>query len=176
MERRKKIIAFFKELDFQPDISLFDDRLIAQKVVCLLELKGLKLGYPYSLYVRGPYSPDLTKDLYEFTDEFQEFKTETRLNTHELETAGNLNGIFGLKPVLLEVGATYGYYTKRENCDPLEAMKKVKQLKPFYSQAQIAVGVSKAKEFLFEPTVKDLEELRKETEPWQRASLRSMRH
>jgi uncharacterized protein YwgA len=176
MERRKKIIAFFKELDFQPDISLFDDRLIAQKIVCLLELKGLKLGYPYSLYVRGPYSPDLTKDLYEFTDEFWEFKTETRLNTHELETAGNLNGIFGLKPVLLEVGATYGYYTKRENCDPLEALKRVKQLKPFYSQAQIAVGVSKAKEFLFEPTVKDLEELRKETEPWQRAALRSMRH
>ena len=81
MEKRKKIIAIFKEMDFQPDISRFDDRLIAQKIVCLLELKGLKLGYPYSLYVRGPYSPDLTMDLYKFTDEFQELKTESRLNT-----------------------------------------------------------------------------------------------
>jgi hypothetical protein len=176
MERRKKIIALFKEMGFQLNISQFDDRLIAQKIVCLLELKGLKLGYPYSIYVRGPYSPDLTKDLYEFKDEFQEFETETRLNTPEKVAADNLNGIFGLKPVLLEVGATYGYYTEREHCDPFEALKRVKQLKPFYSQAQIAVGVSKAKEFLFEPTAKDLEELRKETEPWQRAALRSMRH
>jgi len=176
MERRKKIIALFKEMDFHLDISKFDDRLIVQKIVCLLELKGLKLGYPYSIYVKGLYSPVLTKDLYEFTDEFQEFKTESHLNNPEKQSADNLNGIFGLKPVLLEVGATYGYYMKRENCDPLEALKRVKQLKPFYSQAQIAVGVSKVKEFLFEPTVKDLEELRKEIEPWQRAALRSMRH
>jgi len=176
MERREKIIALFREMDFQPDISLFDDRLIAQKIVCLLELKGLKLGYPYSIYVRGPYSPDLTKDLFEFTDEFHEFKTETRLDTIESETAGDLHRIFGLRPVLLEVGATYGYYTKRENCDPLEAQKRVKQLKPFYSQAQVTVGISKAKEFLFEPTVMDLEELRNETGPWQRAALRSTRH
>ncbi len=176
MERRKKIIALFKEMDFQLNISKFDDRLIAQKIVCLLDLKGLKLGYPYSIYVRGPYSPDLTTDLFAFTDEFEEFKTESRLNTHEIEAADHLNGIFGLKPVLLEVGATYGHYTQREHCDPFEALKRVKQLKPFYSQAQIAVGVSKAKEFLFEPTAKDLEELRKETEPWQRAALRAMRH
>jgi uncharacterized protein YwgA len=175
MERRKKIIAIFRKLDFQLDISQFDDRLIAQKIVCLLELKGLKLGYPYSIYVRGPYSPDLTMDLYQFTDEFQELKTESRLNSHEKEAADNLNRLFGLKPVLLEVGATYGYYVKRENCNPLEALKRVKQLKPFYSQAQIATGVSKAKEYLFEPTAEDLEELRKETEPWQRAALRSMR-
>lgn len=176
MERRKKIIALFKEMDFQLDISQFDDRLIAQKIVCLLELKGLELGYPFGIYVRGPYSPDLTTDLYAFTDEFEEFKTETRLNTYESGAAGNLKRIFGLKPVLLEVGATYGFYTKQENFGPLEALQRVKQLKPFYSQAQVAVGVSKAKEYLFEPTAQDLEELRKETGPWQRAALRSTRH
>lgn len=175
MERRKKIIAIFGNMDFHLNISQFDDRLMAQKIVCLLELKGLKLGYPYSIYVRGPYSPDLTIDLYQFTDEFQELKTDSRLNSHEKEAADNLNRIFGLKPVLLEVGATYGYYVKREKCNPLEALKRVKQLKPFYSPAHIATGVSKAKEYLFEPTAEDLEELRKETEPWQRAALRSMR-
>ena len=53
MEKRKKVIAFFKELGFEFDISRFDDRLIAQKLVCLLELKGIDLGYSCSLYVRG---------------------------------------------------------------------------------------------------------------------------
>jgi uncharacterized protein YwgA len=174
MEKRKKVIAFFKELGFRFDISQFDDRLVAQKLVCLLELKGIDLGYPCSIYVRGPYSPDLTEDLFEFTHEFENLETGTRLNAAERETAGDLGRIFGLKPVPLEVGATYGYYSLRQNCDPVEALRQVKRLKPFYSEAQIALGISKAKEFLFRPTERDLIELKKETGIWQRASLKSL--
>jgi hypothetical protein len=176
MEKRKKVIAFFKELGFEFDISRFDDRLMAQKLVCLLDLKGIDLGYSCSMYVRGPYSPDLTQDLFGFTREFEMLKTESRLNTDEKETAGELGRIFGLKPVPLEVGATYGYYAMRQNSDPLEALRQVKRLKPFYSEAQIALGISKAKEFLFKPTQKDLENLKKETGIWQRASLKSLEH
>jgi uncharacterized protein YwgA len=174
MEKHKKVIAFFKELGFEFTISRFDDRLIAQKVVCLLDLKGVNLGYPYSIYVRGSYSPNLTEDLFAFTNEFENLETESRLSAAEKETAGDLGRIFGLKPVPLEVGATYGYYSLRQNCNPLEALRQVKKLKPFYSEAQIALGISKAKEFLFRPTEKDLEELKKETGIWQRASLKSL--
>ncbi|MCK9632036.1 MAG: hypothetical protein M0R30_10370 [Methanoregula sp.] len=176
MEKRKKVIAFFKELSFGFDISRFDDRLIAQKLVCLLELNGIDLGYSCSLYVRGPYSPDLTKDLFAFTPEFENQETGSRLNAAEREVAGELGRIFGLRPVPLEVGATYGYYAIRQNCDPLEALRQVKRLKPFYSEAQIALGISKAKEFLYTPSQKDLEELKKETGIWQRASLKSLEH
>ncbi len=172
MEKYKKVIAFFKELGFAFDISRFDDRLIAQKLVCLLELKGIDLGYSCSLYVRGPYSPDLTDDLYAFPAEFAALDTGSRLTPQEKETAGELGRIFGLKPVALEVGATYGYYTLRQGSDPLEAVRQVKRLKPFYSEAQVALGVSKAKEFLFTPTGKDLEALKEETGIWQRASLK----
>jgi len=118
MGKRKNVIAFFKELGFQIDIKRFDHRLVAQKLVCLLELKGIDLGYPCSMYVRGPYSPDLTKDLYEFSDEFGNFQTEYQLSAREKETAKALDTIFGLKPVLLEIGTTYGYYTIREQCSP----------------------------------------------------------
>jgi hypothetical protein len=176
MERHKKVIACFKELGFRFDISAFDDRLIAQKIVCLLELKGIDLGYSCSLYVRGPYSPDLTQDLFAFTREFETLKTNSRFSTDEKETAGELGRIFGLRPVPLEVGATYGYYTLRQNRDPLEASKQVRRLKPFYSEAQIALGISKAKQFLFEPTRKDLEDLKEETGIWQRASLTTLGH
>ncbi len=176
MQRRKKVIAFFKELDFHLDITRFDDRLVAQKLVCLLELKGIDLKYPCSIYVRGPYSPDLTKDLYEFCDEFENYTTETPISTREKEVATQLERIFGMKPILLEVGATYGHYTLREKCTPREALTHVKRLKPFYSEAQVALGISKAKEFLFEPGGKDLAELKKETGIWQRASLKSLEH
>ncbi|MFZ1127666.1 MAG: hypothetical protein WAN78_05480 [Methanoregula sp.] len=174
MEKYRKVIAFFKELGFQFDISRFDDRLIAQKLVCLLDLRGIDLGYSCSLYVRGPYSPDLTQDLYAFTREFETLETGSRLNAAEKEAAGELGRIFGLRPVPLEVGATYGYYALRQGSDPLEAVRQVKRLKPFYSEAQIALGVSKAKQFLFTPTEKDLEALKEETGIWQRASLTSL--
>ncbi len=174
MEKRKKVIAFFRELGFNFDISRFDDRLIAQKLVCLLELKGIDIGYSCSLYVRGPYSPDLTQDLYAHTREFENPESVTRLTPAEKDAAVELGRIFGLKPVTLEVGATYGYYTLRQNSDPLEALRQVKRLKPFYSEAQVALGISKAKEFLFRPTRKDLEDLKKETGIWQRASLKSL--
>jgi len=176
MENWKKLIAFFKELGFEFDISRFDDRLVAQKIVCLLDLKGIDLGYTCSIYVRGPYSPDLTQDLFEFKNEFGNLKTDVRLSAPEKEIAGELRRIFGLKPIPLEVGATYGYYALRQNCDPLEALRQVKRLKPFYSEAQIALGISKAKEFLFKPTQRDLEDLKKETGIWQRASLKSLEH
>jgi uncharacterized protein YwgA len=176
MENRKKVIAFFKELGFEFSIARFDDRLIAQKLVCLLKLKGISLGYPCSIYVRGPYSPKLTEDLFAFTSDFENLKTGSRLSAEEKETAGDLDRIFGLRPIPLEVGATYGYYTIRENCNPLEALRQVKRLKPFYSEAQVALGISKAKEFLFTPTEKDLDELKEETGIWQRASLKTLEH
>lgn len=176
MEKYQKVIALFKELGFRFDIAEFDDRLIAQKLVCLLELKGIDLGYSCSLYVRGPYSPDLTQDLYAFPREFAALDTGSQLTPHEKEMANELGRIFGLKPVSLEVGATYGYYTLRQGSDPLEAVRQVKRLKPFYSEAQIALGVSKAKQFLFTPTQKDLEALKEETGIWQRASLTSREH
>jgi len=173
MEKYQKVIAFFKELGFRFDISSFDDRLVAQKLVCLLELKGVDLGYSCSLYVRGPYPPDLTQDLYAFPNEFATMDTGSRLTSEEKETADDLGRIFGLKPVPLEVGATYGYYTLRQGSDPLEAVRQVKRLKPFYSEAQIALGVSKAKQFLFTPTKNDLDALKEETGIWQRASLKN---
>ncbi len=176
MEKHKKVIAFFKELGFAFDVSRFDDRLIAQKLVCLLEFRGIDLGYSCSLYVRGPYSPDLTLDLYSFTREFETLDTGERLNAKEKEAAGELGRIFGLKPIPLEVGATYGYCAIRQDCDPLEALRQVKKLKPFYSEAQIALGVSKAKEFLYMPSREDLEDLKKETGIWQRASIKSLEH
>jgi len=176
MEKKAKIIACFKELRFKFDKKNFTHRLIAQKIACLLDLKGIHLGYPWNIYVRGPYSPELTKDLFEHSDEFSQFVTEASLTEKESAIVKNLNDIFKLKPVLLEIGSTYGYFIKHSQCSPSEAIKLVKRLKPFYSESDIAIGISKAKEFLFEPTTEDLNELRRETEAWQRASLSSLRN
>lgn len=42
----------------------FDERLICQKKIYLLQSLGTDLGYTYNWYVRGPYSPSLTNYVY----------------------------------------------------------------------------------------------------------------
>lgn len=42
----------------------FDDRLICQKKIYLLQSLGTDLGYTFNWYVRGPYSPSLTNYVY----------------------------------------------------------------------------------------------------------------
>lgn len=45
--------------NFESDLFLtsFDARLVFQKTVYLLQAFGLYLGFPYSWYISGPYSP-----------------------------------------------------------------------------------------------------------------------
>lgn len=73
-----------------------------------------------------------------------------------------------------EIAATYAFFAFHEGHDPITALKNVKKLKPLYSETQIAIGISKAKEFLFQPSEKDLSELKKELSAWQSAAISSM--
>ena len=56
----------FQELKISKDT--FDDRLICQKKVYLLQALGTDLGYSYNWYVHGPYSPSLTNYVYNNLD------------------------------------------------------------------------------------------------------------
>lgn len=45
------------------------DRIKNQKVQYFAQLFNVTPSYDYNLYIRGPYSPDLTKDIYSLVDE-----------------------------------------------------------------------------------------------------------
>ena len=170
MKNVGKAIACLKALgDFKPSVGNFEDRLKIQKIIYLLELKGVKMDFNYSLYVRGPYSPDLTREIYVKREDFENLRSDTKLSQKEEAAVHELNDLFHLKSSLLEVAATYSYYVAAEKQDPITAYKSVKKLKPFFTEAQVAVGISKAKEFLFPPTEQQLKEMRKEMRLWESA-------
>lgn len=52
----------FQKLSIEKET--FDDRLISQKKIYLLQSLGTDLGYTYHWYVRGPYSSSLASYLY----------------------------------------------------------------------------------------------------------------
>ena len=63
MDRRQialKLVVDGIRLRFE--IGSFEDRLILQKAVYLVQAAGVDLGYHYQWYLYGPYSPSLTRD------------------------------------------------------------------------------------------------------------------
>lgn len=170
-----KVAACFKALGFKPKIDDFEDRLVIQKAVYLLQLKGVKTGFEYRLYVRGPYSRELTEQVYSNKKKLEHLEVAESLTNAESRNVAEFKELFGeLKPSILEIAATYSFFAFCQKQDPLTAQRNVKKMKPFYSEAQLAVGISRAKEFLFVPTEKELAEMKEEFRPWQEASLKAI--
>lgn len=51
------------------DLSNFRKRLVFQKLVYLIQKSGVHLGFSFSWYLRGPYSPGLTEDAFNLATE-----------------------------------------------------------------------------------------------------------
>lgn len=94
----------------------FDNRLKYQKLIYLTQNLGVGLGYGYSWYVRGPYSPALTRTLFHIKDNPELFnQAETiKLGNEEavIKRLEHLKSVLGSNfddPNYLEVIASLHY-------------------------------------------------------------------
>jgi len=167
------LIAYLKTLGFHPKINKFEDRLIIQKTAYLLQLKKMPLNYNFGLYARGPYSPTLTKEIYEHQKEIEQLQTKTQPNQTEKEKLTEFHEIFpNPQPSILEIAATYAHFAYKEKQDPLTAKKNTKTMKQFYTETQLTIGINKAKQFLYQPTPQEQKEILNEFQPWQNATTK----
>ncbi len=166
-----KAIICMKAIGLKPKISVFGDRIKIQKAIFLLEQKGIVIGFNYGLYLRGPYSPELTQEIYANQDAVEKLSTLEKLDKNEQEKINAYLEIFKDSDAsILEVAATYALFAYGYKFDSVSATKKVKKMKNFYSEKQLAIGISKAKQFLYIPTKKELGDMKKEHYAWQNAS------
>ena len=171
-----KAIACLKAIGIKPKVDLFGDRIKIQKAIFLLEQKGVEMGFNYGLHLRGPYSPTLTQEIYAHQEEVEKLQTHETLNKVEQEKIKEYIEIFDdSEASILEVAATYALFAYKYRFDPVSATKRVKEMKKFYSEKQLALGMSKAKQFLYKPTKEELGEIKKEHKVWQEASAHSVK-
>jgi len=78
------LAGLVKRLYPEFDLNSFENRLKLQKFVFLLRSAGLDLGYNYSLYLRGPYSPEVARDAFSIQN-WQSIRP-VRFGTSEYET------------------------------------------------------------------------------------------
>jgi uncharacterized protein YwgA len=69
-----ELLTYLELVGQQLKLKLFEDRLALQKVTYLLQEAGVDLGYTFTWYVRGPYSPSLTRDAYQLVN----FRVDTK--------------------------------------------------------------------------------------------------
>jgi len=148
-----KLLAAFREMDKKIDMSTFENRLIFQKNVYLLQEFGLKLENPYGWYVRGPYSttaasdgfqlekiqdkvedlPDISRDELELIRRFKQLlseskdKFEDKSDDYFLELLASLHFIF-----------KYGYPRPTSKEDALKTFLKKK---PKFKEDDVGVAL-----------------------------------
>ena len=70
--------------------NTFNDRLMCQKKIYLLQELGVKLKYDYNWYIHGPYSPTLTSYMYNNLDVLNQFDYEDKQLKKEAENKINI--------------------------------------------------------------------------------------
>jgi uncharacterized protein YwgA len=135
----------FHQLGFSEiKMNDFQDRLKYQKIVYLIQKFGLSLGYGYSWYVRGPYSPDLTKNLFSISKNPTIFSEgcKLRLNNEEkvisrIDEFKNLLEENINDPLFLEILASMVFIKdtyQSKNVDNEELKEILLELKPRLKQ------------------------------------------
>lgn len=120
------------------DMSTFQGRLIFQKTVYLLQAFRIYLGYSFSLYLHGPYSPDLTRDGFEMKDKIKHIpKSKFQHDVMEKNFKRFLSFIENFKdnPNHLEILASLHLFKRlfpNESKDQI--IKRVLQKKPYLSK------------------------------------------
>ncbi|KAF5432119.1 putative protein YwgA [Candidatus Methanophagaceae archaeon] len=107
MEKLLPFMEFLeKEAGFRFDIEKFEHRLMLQKYVFISKFFGFNPGYSYSIYLRGPYSPALADDYYNFADCYTSYENDYTKELGGFNTDKFLEVIDGKDAKWLEIAAT----------------------------------------------------------------------
>lgn len=129
----------------------FDDRLLNQKKVFLLQELGVNLGYSYNWYVRGPYSPDLTTYIFNNLDVLKEHDfSDYRISDAVQGKINSVNDLASTKPASLSIPSWYELlasvlyiHKKWKKEDEFASLTKYK---PQYSQEHFVAAVKELRE------------------------------
>lgn len=150
-ERQIGLALVLKAVGLSSDVSGFDSRLILQKSVYLLEEAGIRLGYSFNWYLRGPYSPGLTRDLYDLaanSDDDAEWVLDSSSNSIASRVQSLLETSEGedvaAKAKRLELLASVHYLARRrrlslDDCE--QARTQLAQNGKYYSAEEIASAI-----------------------------------
>jgi len=141
MTSKGKLVTCLKLLGINPKLETFTERKLLQKLVYLLQAFGVDLKFYHNWYLHGPYSPDLTRILYEMT-ESKSFPQE-ELNESETARISKLKSFLGEdihSSDKLELLVSIHYLRERAlaiGVPAEEVLRTIKKVKPYFSDKEV---------------------------------------
>lgn len=139
----------FQSLGIKKDT--FDDRLLSQKKIFLLQELGIDIGYSYNWYIRGPYSPDLTTYIFNNLDILNEQDlSQYHFSDSVQEKIDIVNSLENSKPASLSIPSWYELLASvvyiQRNWKTDNVFQSLVQHKPQYTQEVYDFALSTLKE------------------------------
>lgn len=144
VEGIEKIFAFFREIVGRPiRMKDFEDRLILQKLCYILKKTDNSVKYNFNWYIRGPYSPPLAHDAFEYKGPVPTLTQDELKNVKPIKKLLSDN----VSDSNLELLASILYLIKeRKMSSYAELIHTMKLSKPCFTEEDISNGVKKIKE------------------------------
>lgn len=155
--------------------NFYAARFLIQKITSLSKSAGIPINYRFTLYIKGPYSRQLTNDYYANREKFTSLETNYQLTKGEKELLDKIYSYILDYTKLdssirlfefIESSSTIAYLmTESGMMDDTAIIKKVKELKPYLNESETIVGLNRVKCLLFKPEYLT-DEIREETMRW----------
>jgi len=148
MEHEKSTIRILNALTTF-SLDNFNDRLRLQKIVFIARMIGFNLGYSFDWYVRGPYSPSLTKMLFSANEEGRLILDSVTLQDSEERIVEQMRGFLRediSDPRILELLASVWYFVRRSSYSEDERNDLVGEIarrKPQYSREEVEMAFNR---------------------------------
>ncbi len=140
---RKRYLAAITDHWGGLDLSSFAERLLLQKRVFFTSMLGVRIGFGHSWYIRGPYSPALTRDAYAVSEAKGKGSTAiVALPEHVIQKLEDIKVLFGRawdEPRQLELLASVCYLARTFNTNDVDFVTgKLMSLKNHFKKDETA--------------------------------------
>lgn len=141
MTSKGKLFVSLQMLGVSPKMDTFSYRKVLQKIVYLLQKSGMDFDFSYSWYLHGPYSPDLTRTLYEMGESSR--RSTDKPNDLEIARINKLKSFLGEdihSSDKLELLVSIDYLRTRARivgASDDEVLATLKRAKPYFSEGEI---------------------------------------
>jgi len=145
----KRILSLLRTLlGREINMKDFEDRLLLQKLVYILQNIGINSDYYFSWYVRGPYSCGLANEAFDFCKSGDKLEVLVP-NPEERKASDIMKNLFSGEldnPHMMESYASLLFFVVNDQVsinDTKTLHSKMRLLKPWFSEEEVDVGIDK---------------------------------
>lgn len=140
MATRSEINLLFKMLGSEPKLDVLSDRKKLQKLVYLSQVVGIDLDFPFTWYIYGPYSPNLTRVVFGEKQGSSSNFSDSTTNKRKIELLKSILGEMINSSDKLELIASLHYVltlAEKQKISEDKVKSTVKDLKPQFEKKEI---------------------------------------